>query len=184
MATATATRRARKTAANAPRSATTRAKGAATAKTPRTARAKAAPVEPVVVEQAPIGVHGFREGTDLDIIATALVEGGADKKEIAEALSEQMSPTTRTGSEKNIPQRMSYTIGELLNRGYTVESHWKMVPPAGGVVMPEPGAKKAAPKGTATKAPVRRSAATKATPKGAGTRKAAAAPRKRAARAK
>lgn len=118
------------------------AKPAAKAKAPATKSApkgkgKAAKVE---VKSANVGlprefdVHGFLVGSDSQIIANALTEGGETKtqiiREAAEKIEKENGLVTRNGTEKAISSLASSVLRTLQDKGYTVEASYKVVPPA------------------------------------------------------
>lgn len=76
---------------------------------------------------------GFVPGTDSDIIARSLIEGGRDRKEINDrsttAIEQANGVTTRTGEKKNVPSLTSAILSRLIAQGYVVEASWKLVPP-------------------------------------------------------
>lgn len=78
-----------------------------------------------------MGDYGYVKGSDSDLIAAAMVEGGADRQDIAKRLGKTIGKKqTRNGTEKNIPALMSSVAFHLRKRGYKVESTFRMVPPA------------------------------------------------------
>jgi hypothetical protein len=74
-------------------------------------------------------VTGFIEGTDQDTIALALLEGGESRADITESLKKTLPKKTRTGTEKPVQNMVSGVLNKLLDRGYTVEQSFKVVPP-------------------------------------------------------
>lgn len=78
-------------------------------------------------------VTGFAIGTDSHIIAEALVEGGESRQDIIEYLRENMNTETRNGTEKPVANLVSAIINKMLDRGFTVESSYRLVPPVASV---------------------------------------------------
>jgi hypothetical protein len=74
--------------------------------------------------------HGFRVGSDSAIIVDLLVAGGLDRQDINEKVAAAINPVTRSGRNKNIPSLISGLLARLEERGYTIESSWRLVPPA------------------------------------------------------
>lgn len=76
---------------------------------------------------------GFMEGTDSSIAAHALHRGGSDRVAIYEAIREDIESNTdaglqtRNGTEKNIPNLVATVVKQMRNRGWIVESTWRMV---------------------------------------------------------
>lgn len=77
---------------------------------------------------------GFVKGGDSSIIAHALVEGGFDRKDVNDKIVAEIEKTngieTRGGGTKNVPSLVSGILSRLEEKGYTVESEWRLVPPA------------------------------------------------------
>jgi hypothetical protein len=73
--------------------------------------------------------HGFREGSDSAIIVDILVAGGLDRQEINDKIAAAINTQTRSGRSKNIPSLVSGLLSRLEQRGYTVESSWRVIPP-------------------------------------------------------
>jgi hypothetical protein len=98
----------------------------------KTAQAK---VEKAAVANAPRqkDEFGFMEGTDSSIAAHALVEGGFDRVSIYNTIRDRIEHnstnglTTRNGTDKNIPNLVATVVKQMRNRGYVVESSWRMV---------------------------------------------------------
>lgn len=88
---------------------------------------------------------GFAVGSDQDIIATELLEGGESRAEIAERLSGMIDTETRNGTEKQIVNMVSGVLSKLLARGYTVEQSFIVLPPT-------PASKRAASRNATKKA--------------------------------
>lgn len=78
----------------------------------------------------PLTEHGFREGTDSAIIVDILVAGGLDRQDINEKVAAAINVKTRNGRMKNIPSLISGLLARLEERGYYIESSWRVVPPA------------------------------------------------------
>lgn len=72
---------------------------------------------------------GFVVGTDQDTIALELLEGGESRAEIAERLEGMLDPVTRNGTEKQVPNMIGGVLGKMLERGFTVESSFVVIPP-------------------------------------------------------
>jgi hypothetical protein len=100
---------------------------------------------------------GFVEGTDQDVIASCLLEGGESRQEIAERVESLIETETRNGTDKQIVNMISGVLSKLLARGYTVEQSFQVVPPT-------PASKRAAAKKAAAKpAPAKKTASKKTT---------------------
>lgn len=93
-------------------------------------KAKASTPASAVVDE-----NGFIPGTDSALIAKAMVKGASSRVEVNElaekAIENKNGLLTRSGKPKNVPSLGSALLARLLERGYTVESHWALVPPAG-----------------------------------------------------
>lgn len=87
--------------------------------------------EPKPSRRQPRGMnaHGFRNGSDSATIVDILVAGGLDRQDINDKVSAAIGTETRTGRTKNIPSLISGLLARLEERGYTVESSWRVVPP-------------------------------------------------------
>jgi hypothetical protein len=72
---------------------------------------------------------GFVVGTDSDLIAQALLEGGESRKEIVERMENTLELETRTGTEKSIGNMVSGVLNKMLAAGFTIESSFVVVPP-------------------------------------------------------
>lgn len=76
---------------------------------------------------------GFMEGTDSSIAAHALAEGGSDRVAIYDIIREKIESNTdgglqtRNGTEKNIPNLVATVLKQMRNRGWIVESTWRVV---------------------------------------------------------
>lgn len=95
---------------------------------------------------------GFVVGTDQDLIAQALLEGGESRTEIAERLSGQLETETRNGTEKQIVNMVSGVLNKMLSRGFTVEQSFVVVPPTAA-------SKRAATRAANKKTPAKKTAA-------------------------
>lgn len=73
--------------------------------------------------------HGFRVGSDSAIIVDILVQGGLDRQDINDKVAAAINTQTRSGRQKNIPSLISGLLARLEQRGYHIESSWKVVPP-------------------------------------------------------
>lgn len=73
--------------------------------------------------------HGFRNGSDSAIIVDILVQGGLDRQDINERVAAAIGTETRSGRTKNIPSLISGLLARLEERGYHIESTWRVVPP-------------------------------------------------------
>jgi len=76
-----------------------------------------------------MNAHGFRNGSDSAKIVDILVAGGLDRQDINDKVAAAIGTETRTGRTKNIPSLISGLLARLEERGYTVESSWRVVPP-------------------------------------------------------
>lgn len=74
-------------------------------------------------------VHGFRVGSDSAKIVDILVAGGLDRQDINEKVAEAIGTETKSGRTKNIPSLISGLLARLEERGYHIESSWRVVPP-------------------------------------------------------
>jgi hypothetical protein len=88
------------------------------------------------VKAEPLGFDefGYRNGSDASIAAHILVEGGRSRSEINERVAQAIkeangSLLTRTGSEKVIPTIVGNVVMRLREKGYKIESAWRLVPP-------------------------------------------------------
>ena len=89
------------------------------------------PVQPRKGKRAPRGnnPHGFRNGSDSAIIVDLLVKGGLDRQDINDKVAAAIKTETRSGLQKNIPSLISGLLARLDERGYRIESHWRLIPP-------------------------------------------------------
>lgn len=87
--------------------------------------------KPIKPRREPRGMnaHGFRNGSDSATIVDILVAGGLDRQDINDKVAAAIGTETRTGRTKNIPSLISGLLARLEERGYTVESSWRVVPP-------------------------------------------------------
>lgn len=74
--------------------------------------------------------HGFRVGSDSAIIVDILVQGGMDRQDINDKVAVAIEPLTRSGRPKNIPSLISGLLARLEERGYKIESSWRLLPPS------------------------------------------------------
>lgn len=94
--------------------------------------------EPIVEAPAVVPVsktrgmtaHGFRNGTDSAVIVDILVKGGLDRQDINEMVANAIGTQTKSGRTKNIPSLISGLLSRLEDRGYHIESSWRVVAPA------------------------------------------------------
>ena len=76
-----------------------------------------------------MNTHGFRNGSDSATIVDILVAGGLDRQDINDKVAVAIGTETRTGRTKNIPSLISGLLARLEERGYSVESSWRVIPP-------------------------------------------------------
>lgn len=74
--------------------------------------------------------HGFVIGSDSSRIASIMLEGGESRSEINEKIATALAGPTRYGNDKNVSSLVSGLLGRLKEKGYTVESSWRLVPPS------------------------------------------------------
>jgi len=88
-------------------------------------------------------VTGFVIGTDQHLIAQELMEGGETRAKIIERIRDEeiVEPETRSGNEKAIPNVVANVVTKMLDRGFTVEASWRLVPPSGSKVKGKRGRK-------------------------------------------
>jgi hypothetical protein len=91
-------------------------------------------------------VTGFAEGSDQDVIATALLEGGESRSAIVENVESQVDLETRNGTDKQITNMVSGVLAKMKDRGFIVESSFVLLPPT-------PASKRAATRAKNAKAP-------------------------------
>lgn len=82
--------------------------------------------------RAPKGLteHGFRNGSDSATIVDIMVQGGLDRQDINDKVAAAINIQTRSGRTKNIPSLISGLLARLEQRGYYIESSWRLVPPS------------------------------------------------------
>lgn len=81
--------------------------------------------------------YGLRPDSDVAIVLEEMVKGGADKHEVATRLTKRFeNSTTKSGKPKPVSTVMNQVIHAFKERGFTVESTWKFLPPADGVLLP------------------------------------------------
>lgn len=145
----------------------TKARSTAKKTTTRTRKA-AAPAAPVIDP-----VTGMTEGSQSLTVAQALIEGGTSKHEIAEGLKKVLPKKSEYGNENPIDQKVYAVEKRLLEKGFTIESSYRLVPPAKGA------------KAATKKAPAKKSSTPRkstASRKSTSTRKTAPAKKKVVAR--
>jgi hypothetical protein len=75
--------------------------------------------------------HGFLVGSDSSVMAAELVKGGESRLELNDRLATMFKgQKTRYGAEKNVASLVSGVITKLVARGYSIESSYRIVPPA------------------------------------------------------
>ncbi len=74
-------------------------------------------------------ITGFIPDTDQDIITRELMEGGESRADIVERVTELLEPYTRNGKPKQVVNLVGNVIMKLKDRGWHIESHFKMIPP-------------------------------------------------------
>lgn len=84
---------------------------------------------PAKRQKIPVTEHGFRVGTDSAIIVDLLVAGGLDRQDINEKVAKSINVKSRNGRTKNISSLISGLLARLEERGYYIESSWRVVPP-------------------------------------------------------
>jgi len=78
----------------------------------------------------PINEHGFRVGNDSARIVDILIAGGVDRQDVTDRIVDAIGTKTRNGGSKNIPSLVSGLLARLEERGYYIESSWRLVPPS------------------------------------------------------
>lgn len=73
--------------------------------------------------------HGFRIGSDSQIIVDIMLKGALDRQDVNDKVAEAIELKTRNGNKKNIPSLVSGLLGRLEERGYYIESYWRLVGP-------------------------------------------------------
>lgn len=77
-----------------------------------------------------MNTHGFRNGSDSATIVDLMVAGGLDRQDINDKVAAAINLNTRSGRQKNIPSLISGLLARLDERGYKIESSWKLIPPS------------------------------------------------------
>lgn len=93
--------------------------------TPKPKASKKAPVEYWDVNE-----HGIRVGSDLATILDTMIEGGFDRRDVVRKALDKVGSETKTGKPKNVSSSITMLLVELEKKGYQVESHWRLIPPA------------------------------------------------------
>lgn len=104
-------------------------KKAVPAKRGRPAKKTAAKKSAPKVEREFDEVTGFVIGTDQHTIAKALMDGGVTRQEIIDDLKKTLDGETRNGTEKPVSNLVAGVTSKLLERGFTVEGSYALVPP-------------------------------------------------------
>lgn len=73
--------------------------------------------------------HGFRIGSDSAVIVDIMLAGALDRQDVNDKVAEAIELKTRNGNMKNIPSLVSGLLGRLEEKGYYIESSWKLVAP-------------------------------------------------------
>jgi hypothetical protein len=118
---------------------------------------------------------GFVVGSDQDIIANALLEGGESRAAIVQKLEKVLDTETRNGTPKQVTNMVSGVYNKLVARGFITESNFQVLPPtpaskraatrAANKAAPAKTTKPAAKKTAAKKTSSAKSTTTKAAPK-------------------
>lgn len=74
-------------------------------------------------------ITGFIPDTDQDIITRELMKGGESRADIVERVALLLDKYTRRGNPKQVVNVVGNVIIKLQSRGWTIESHFKLVPP-------------------------------------------------------
>lgn len=83
--------------------------------------------------------YGYRVDSDVAIVLDELMAGGADKHTVAARIAKRFEgQTTRSGRPKPVSTIMNQVESQMKQRGFTIESMWKLVPPADGEIGPKP----------------------------------------------
>ena len=81
-----------------------------------------------------LNVHGFVPGSDSALIVDALIDGGKDRHDATakavKKIEKSSGMSTRGGGQKNVPSLISGLMARLTERGYKIESEWRLKPPA------------------------------------------------------
>lgn len=80
-------------------------------------------------ESSSFNEHGFRIGSDSAVIVDIMLKGALDRQDVNDKVAEAIELKTRNGNRKNIPSLVSGLLGRLEERGYYIESYWRLVPP-------------------------------------------------------
>lgn len=100
--------------------------------------------------------HGFVIGSDSAKIVELMLEGDTDRRSLNQKVLKELNRTTRNGKPLNVSSLMSNLLKRLQEKGYTVESTWKLVPPTpASKAAATRRAKKAAKSEGSEKAPVK-----------------------------
>lgn len=77
--------------------------------------------------------HGFTVGSDSALVAAALENGGVSRSEVVALIDKAFKgKKTRNGTPKAANSMAGNVQKIMLSRGWTVESDWRLVPPAKG----------------------------------------------------
>lgn len=88
--------------------------------------------------------YGFRKGSDISVVLAELLKGGESKHHVATRISEVFEGRqTKGGNPKPVSTVMNQVENLMRARGFQVESSWKLVPPANGIIAKPPRARKA-----------------------------------------
>lgn len=77
--------------------------------------------------------HGvnFLPGSDFATVFSAMLDGSDSRVAITRSLQDYFSGTqTRGGKPKPVTTIMNSVLTRALDSGYTIDSHWKLIPPA------------------------------------------------------
>jgi hypothetical protein len=112
----------------------TTAKKAAAAPTPVTAKKRAA--KPEVKAKGgqalprTLNEHGFVIGSDSEKIVEVLLQGGESRTELTAKITKALSKGKgRNGEPPNVSSLIANVLRRLKDKGYTIESHWQLMPP-------------------------------------------------------
>lgn len=73
--------------------------------------------------------HGFVKGSQSEKIVTCLLEGGTDRRDVNEKIRKALKGPTRNGTEHNVSSLSANLLKRLKDKGYTIESSWRLVEP-------------------------------------------------------
>jgi hypothetical protein len=73
--------------------------------------------------------HGFVKGSQSEKIVECLLEGGKDRREVNEKIRKALKGPTRNGTEHNVSSLSANLLKRLRDKGYTIESSWRLVEP-------------------------------------------------------